>query len=353
MKKVIVTGGAGFIGSNLLNYLVPSQPDILFINLDNLTYAANPYSLKDIEYAPNYKFEKADISDPAAVAGIFTKYSPDCVIHLAAERHVDRSIVNPDAFMRTNIMGTFYLLEACREHWKRDGDYLFHHVSTDEVYGSLGETGLFTEETRYDPSSPYSAAKAASDHIVKAYNRTYGLPVKLTNCSNNYGPRQFPEKLIPLMIMNAIEGKPMPVYGKGSNVRDWLYVLDHCEAIWLVVQKGRVGDTYNIGGNSEKKNIDVVRLICKALSEETGRPLADLEELITYVADRPGHDLRYAIDATKINDELGWRPKETFESGLRKTIRWYLDNNEWIEKVKTGEYRKWITKNYGNRGADA
>lgn len=349
MKKVIVTGGAGFIGSNLLNYLVPLQPDILFINLDKLTYAANLHSLKEIEGAPNYKFELGDIADPSAVADIFRKYEPDCIIHLAAESHVDRSIVDPDTFMRTNIMGTFYLLEACRAHWKKDGDNLFHHVSTDEVYGSLGENGLFTEETRYDPSSPYSAAKAASDHIVKAYNRTYGLPVKLTNCSNNYGPRQFPEKLIPLMILNALESKPLPVYGKGTNVRDWLYVLDHCEAIWLVVQKGRVGETYNIGGNSEKKNIDVVRLICKTLSEETGKPLADFEGLITYVTDRPGHDLRYAIDATKITSELGWQPKETFESGLKKTVRWYLDNNEWIEKIKTGEYRKWIAKNYGDR----
>jgi dTDP-glucose 4,6-dehydratase len=348
--KIIVTGGAGFIGSNLLNYLVPLHPDILFINLDKLTYAANLHSLADIEGAPNYLFEQADISDQSAVTHLFRKYEPDCVIHLAAESHVDRSIAEPDSFMRTNIMGTFCLLEACRRLWKDDEGHIFHHVSTDEVYGSLGETGYFTEDTRYDPSSPYSAAKASSDHIVRAYHRTYGLPVRITNCSNNYGPRQFPEKLIPLMIMNALEGKPLPVYGNGNNVRDWLYVQDHCEAIWVVVRKGRTGETYNIGGSCEKKNIDVVRLICKILAEETGRQLAALEDLITYVADRPGHDLRYAIDATKIRRELGWQPKETFESGLRKTVRWYLENNEWIEKIRTGEYRKWIAKNYGDRG---
>jgi dTDP-glucose 4,6-dehydratase len=349
MKKVIVTGGAGFIGSNLLNYLVPLQPDILFINLDKLTYAANLLSLMDIEHCKNYIFEKADIADAAAIESVFTRYMPDCVIHLAAESHVDRSISDPSSFMRTNIMGTFNLLEASRNIWKQKDCCLFHHVSTDEVYGSLGETGLFTEETKYDPSSPYSASKASSDHIVMSYHRTYGLPVKITNCSNNYGPRQFPEKLIPLMILNALEGKPLPVYGKGANVRDWLYVTDHCEAIWQVVLKGRMGETYNIGGNSEKKNIDVVRMLCKALSEETGKPLAEFEKLITYVADRPGHDLRYAIDATKIKSELGWQPKETFESGLKKTVRWYLDNTEWIEKVKTGEYIEWMASNYGER----
>jgi dTDP-glucose 4,6-dehydratase len=349
MKKIIVTGGAGFIGSNLLNYIVPLHEDILFINLDKLTYAANLYNLKEISEKPNYVLEQADIADASAVADIFRRYEPDCVIHLAAESHVDRSISDPSSFMSTNIMGTFNLLEACRQQWDRDDNHLFHHVSTDEVYGSLGDTGLFTEDTRYDPSSPYSASKASSDHIVKAYHRTYGLPIKLTNCSNNYGPCQFPEKLIPLMILNALEGKPLPVYGKGTNVRDWLYVTDHCEAIWQVIQKGRTGETYNIGGNSEKKNIDVVRMLCKALSDETGRSLSEFEGLITYVADRPGHDLRYAIDATKIKSELGWQPKETFETGLRKTVRWYLDNKEWIEKVKTGEYRKWIAKNYEGR----
>ena len=349
MKKVIVTGGAGFIGSNLLNYLVPLQPDILFVNLDKLTYAANLLSLIEIEHSKNYIFEKADIADASDIESIFAKYMPDCVIHLAAESHVDRSISDPSSFMRTNIMGTFNLLEACRNIWKQEGCCLFHHVSTDEVYGSLGETGLFTEETRYDPSSPYSASKASSDHIVMAYHRTYGLPVKITNCSNNYGPRQFPEKLIPLMILNALEGTLLPVYGKGANVRDWLYVTDHCEAIWQVVLKGRMGETYNVGGNSEKKNIDVVRLICKTLSEETGRPVAEFEKLISYVTDRPGHDLRYAIDASKIKSELGWQPKETFESGLKKTVKWYLGNTEWIKKVKTGEYIEWMARNYGDR----
>ena len=353
MKKFIVTGGAGFIGSNLLRLLVPKHPEYLFINLDKLTYAGNLYSLKDIEHNRNCILEKGDIADPETIKGLFRRYTPDCVIHLAAESHVDRSIIDPSIFIRTNITGTFNLLEACREQWKaRDKDkvYLFHHVSTDEVFGSLGEIGLFTEETRYDPSSPYSASKASSDHLVKAYHRTYGIPVKITNCSNNYGPYQFPEKLIPLMILNAAEGKPLPVYGKGNNIRDWLYVEDHCEAIWQVIEKGRVGETYNIGGNSEKRNIEVVKLICKILSEETDRPLGDFEKLISYVADRPGHDLRYAIDATKIKRELDWQPKETFESGLAKTVRWYLANSEWIDKIRTGKYRNWIAKNYEGRG---
>jgi dTDP-glucose 4,6-dehydratase len=349
MKKVIVTGGAGFIGSNLLNLLVPRHPKYLFINLDNLTYASNLNSLKDIEHHRNYIFEKGDIADFETVKCLFRKYLPDRVIHLAAESHVDRSIVEPSLFIRTNIIGTFNLLQACKEQWKKNGDYLFHHVSTDEVYGSLGEAGQFTEETKYDPSSPYSASKASSDHLVKAYHKTYGIPVKITNCSNNYGPRQFPEKLIPLIILNAAEGKPLPVYGKGNNVRDWLYVEDHCEALWHVIEEGRVGETYNIGGNSEKRNIDVVRLICKILSEETGRAPADFEKLITYVADRPGHDLRYAIDASKIKRELGWQPKESFESGLTKTVRWYLANGEWVKKIRTGEYRNWLIKNYRDR----
>ena len=353
MGKIIVTGGAGFIGSNLLNLLVPKNPDRLFINLDMLTYAANLNSLKDIDGCRNYIFEKGDISDLETVKNLFRKYEPDSVIHLAAESHVDRSIVDPAAFIRTNIAGTFNLLEACKTHWKPGEDNLFHHVSTDEVYGSLGDTGLFSEGTRYDPSSPYSASKAASDHLVKAYHRTYGIPVKITNCSNNYGPRQFPEKLVPLMILNALEGKSLPVYGKGANVRDWLFVEDHCEAIWLVFEKGRVGETYNIGGSSERRNIEVVKSICKVLSEEIEKPLAELERLIIYVTDRPGHDLRYAIDATKLKRELGWQPKETFESGLGKTVRWYLGNSEWIGKIKTGEYRNWIAKNYGERDSSA
>ncbi|MGO9379904.1 MAG: dTDP-glucose 4,6-dehydratase [Dissulfurispiraceae bacterium] len=349
MEKIIVTGGAGFIGSNLLNLLVPRCQDCLFINIDMLTYAANPYSLKDIESYRNYIFEEGDIANPETVKGLFSKYEPDGIIHLAAESHVDRSIADPSAFFRTNITGTVNLIEACRENWKSRDHNLFHHVSTDEVYGSLGDTGFFTEETKYDPSSPYSASKAASDLLVKAYHRTYGIPVKITNCSNNYGPRQFPEKLIPLMILNAIEGKPLPVYGRGANVRDWLFVEDHCEAIWLVFQKGRVGETYNVGGNSERRNIEVVMSICSILSEETGRPLSELTGLITYVADRPGHDLRYAIDASKMKRELGWQPVETFETGLRKTVRWYLRNKEWIETIKTGEYLKWISKHYGER----
>jgi dTDP-glucose 4,6-dehydratase len=351
MKKIIVTGGAGFIGSNLLNLLVPRYREYLFINLDKLTYAANLFSLKDVEHCRNYVFEKGDIADHETVKALFRKYEPDTLIHLAAESHVDRSIADPSAFIRTNITGTFNLLESCKAHWKTGGDHLFHHVSTDEVYGSLGDSGLFTEDTKYDPSSPYSATKAASDHLVKAYHKTYGIPVKITNCSNNYGPRQFPEKLIPLMILNALEGKPLPVYGKGTNVRDWLYVEDHCEALWLVVEKGTVGETYNIGGNNEKRNVEVVLLICKIISEETGRPLGEFEKLITYVTDRPGHDLRYAIDASKIKSELGWQPKETFETGLRKTVRWYLENSEWIEKIKTGEYRDWIAKHYGTRNS--
>jgi len=349
MKTIIVTGGAGFIVSNLLNLLVPRYPEYLFVNLDKLTYAANPGSLEEISNNRNYIFEKADISDAFAAREIFRKHRPDILIHLAAESHVDKSIVDASAFISTNIVGTFNLLEACREYIREGGNCLFHHVSTDEVYGSLGETGLFTEQTRYDPSSPYSASKASSDHLVKAYHRTYSMPVKTTNCSNNYGPRQFPEKLIPLMILNALEGKPLPVYGRGNNVRDWLYVGDHCEAIWLVVEHGRIGETYNIGGSSEKRNIEVVQLICDLVSRETGRPLEDLQRLITFVADRPGHDLRYAIDSSKIRRELGWEPKVTFEAGLAKTVRWYLSNREWVDGIRTGTYRDWIAKNYGSR----
>jgi dTDP-glucose 4,6-dehydratase len=343
--KILVTGGAGFIGANFLGLLVPRHPEHEFVNLDKLTYAANLASLAAIADQPNYRFVRVDIADAAAVDATFDEVKPDVVVHFAAESHVDRSISGPREFVRTNIEGTFNLLEAAR----RTGTGLFHHVSTDEVYGSLGPTGLFTESTRYDPSSPYSASKAASDHLVRAWHRTYGLPVKLTNCSNNYGPLQFPEKLIPLMIMNALDGKPLPVYGEGLNVRDWLYVGDHCEAIWAVVQRGAVGETYNIGGNSEVRNIDVVRTLLATLAEETGRDRAELEGLITYVKDRPGHDLRYAIDATKLKDELGWSPTETFATGLRKTVRWYLDNPQWVQQVKTGEYRKWIEHNYANR----
>jgi dTDP-glucose 4,6-dehydratase len=346
--QILVTGGAGFIGANFLNLLVPRHPEHRFINLDALTYAANPASLEVIAGRPNYVFERADLCDAEAIRAVFARHRPDVVVHFAAESHVDRSITGPRAFLRTNIEGTFNLLEACREIWK-DGEGLFHHVSTDEVYGSLGDTGLFTEETRYDPSSPYSASKAASDHLVRAWGRTFGVPVRVTNCSNNYGPLQFPEKLIPLMILNLVERKPLPVYGQGLNVRDWLYVGDHCEAIWTVVQKGKTGVTYNVGGRSEQRNIDVVKQLCRIVAEESGGSEAELAGLITYVKDRPGHDLRYAIDCTRIERELGWQPKETFATGLRKTVRWYLDNQAWVTAVRTGEYRRWIEQNYAAR----
>ncbi len=345
---ILVTGGAGFIGANFLDHYVPRLPEHRFVNIDKLTYAANLGSLAAISGRDNYVFRRVDIADAAAVDAAFDEFKPDVVIHFAAESHVDRSIAGPREFVRTNIEGTFNLLESCRRIWP-GGTGLFHHVSTDEVYGSLGDEGMFTETTRYDPSSPYSASKAASDHLVRAYHRTFGLPVKLTNCSNNYGPLQFPEKLIPLMISNALDGKPLPVYGQGTNVRDWLYVQDHCEAIWTVVEHGRVGETYNIGGNNEVRNIEVVKNLCRILAEETGKDVAPLEGLITYVKDRPGHDLRYAIDATKIRTELGWSPKETFATGLRKTVRWYLDNRAWVDSVRTGAYRQWIEHNYERR----
>ena len=346
--QILVTGGAGFIGANFLNLLVPRHPEHRFINLDALTYAANLGSLAGIANRPNYAFERADLCDFTALQAVFARHKPDVVVHFAAESHVDRSISGPRAFVRTNIEGTFNLLEACRGSWGK-GQGLFHHVSTDEVYGSLGDTGLFQEDTRYDPSSPYSASKAASDHLVRAWNRTFNLPVRLSNCSNNYGPLQFPEKLIPLMILNLLERKPLPVYGEGLNVRDWLYVEDHCQAIWTIIHKGQNGRTYNIGGRSERRNIDVVKQLCRLVAEETGAPEAELLGLITKVPDRPGHDQRYAIDATRIEQELGWKPAESFESGMRKTVRWYLANRAWIESVRTGEYKRWIDQNYGSR----
>ncbi len=347
--NIVVTGGAGFIGANFLNMMVPRMPQHQFINVDKLTYAANLLSLKPILDAPNYQFRRVDIAQSDAVAELFGEFDVDIVVHFAAESHVDRSIVSPGDFIYTNIVGTFNLLEACRKQWKdRDGK-LFHHVSTDEVFGSLEEQGYFTEDTRYDPSSPYSASKASSDHLVRAYGRTYSLPYKLTNCSNNYGPLQFPEKLIPLMIQNALNGRPLPVYGQGLNVRDWLYVGDHCEAIWQVIEHGVIGRSYNIGGHNEKRNIDVVFAICSAIAAETGRPVEEFTKLITYVTDRPGHDLRYAIDPSRMMQELGWKPTESFESGLRKTVKWYLDNTEWIHSVQTGEYRRWMDQNYGDR----
>ncbi len=346
--KILVTGGAGFIGSNFLNLLVPRHPEHHFVNVDCLTYAANLRNLEPVSRASNYAFERCDIAEFEQVMALFEQHEPDLIVHFAAESHVDRSISGPRAFIRANIEGTFNLLEACRAKWQ-PGQGLFHHVSTDEVYGSLGDGGLFVEETPYDPSSPYSASKAASDHLVRAYVRTFGLAAKITNCSNNYGPLQFPEKLIPLMISNLLDRKPLPVYGKGLNVRDWLYVTDHCEAIWTVIQKGKVGETYNIGGHNEQKNIDVVHKLCKIVAKLTNTPEAELLALITYVTDRPGHDQRYAIDATKIANELGFKPQETFETGLEKTVRWYLDNAAWIQEVKSGEYRKWIEQNYGAR----
>jgi dTDP-glucose 4,6-dehydratase len=348
--RILVTGGAGFIGANFLDLLVPRHPEHQFVNVDKLTYAANLGSLEQISGSPNYTFTRADIADMDAVRAVFEEHEPDVLVHFAAESHVDRSIEGPRAFVESNIVGTFNLLEAARATWKA-GEGLFHHVSTDEVYGSLGSTGMFVESTRYDPSSPYSASKAASDHLVRSYHRTFGMAVKITNCSNNYGPRQFPEKLIPLMTLNALEGKPLPIYGKGENVRDWLYVTDHCEAIWRVIEKGAVGETYNIGGNNEIRNIDVVHTIIRLVAEESGKNEADILQQITYVKDRPGHDLRYAIDATKIREELGWEPAETFATGIRKTIRWYLDNSAWIDAVRTGEYRKWIETNYSGREA--
>ncbi len=347
--RILVTGGAGFIGSNFLQWVVPRHPEHHFINADKLTYAANLENLTGVAGLSNYEFIRIDIANKNAVGALFSTSKPDWVVHFAAESHVDRSILGPAEFIETNITGTFQLLEACRASWKNFEGKLFHHVSTDEVYGSLGATGFFTEQTAYDPSSPYSASKAASDHLARAYSRTYHLPVKITNCSNNYGPRQFPEKLIPLMILNALEGKQLPVYGQGSNVRDWLYVGDHVEAIWQVATRGRIGETYNIGGNCEKANLEVVRTICRSVDEILKAPSGNLERLITFVPDRPGHDLRYAIDCTKLMTELGWAPRETFETGLAKTIQWYLDNAAWVQKVRSGDYRQWIAKNYENR----
>ncbi len=349
--NILVTGGAGFIGSNFLNLYVPNHPGHNFINLDKLTYAANPLNLRALENQANYHFEQADLTDYDQLKLIFEKHEPDLVVHFAAESHVDRSIHGPSAFIQSNIIGTFNLLEACRRFWAGtvNGRKLFLHVSTDEVYGSLGAEGYFTEKTAYDPSSPYSASKASSDHLVRAYHRTYGLPALITNCSNNYGPYQFPEKLIPLIILNALAAKPLPVYGKGENVRDWLYVEDHCRALWTVAEKGVPGETYNIGGNSEKRNIDIVNQICEILAAETGRNPQQLKNLIAFVQDRPGHDLRYAIDASKLRKELGWQPQEDFTGGLQKTIRWYLSNRDWVASIESGAYQNWIETNYNSR----
>jgi len=351
--KFMVTGGSGFIGSSFLNQFVSGHPEHRFINVDRLTYAANPLSLAGVEDADNYCFEQVDIADQAAVETLFERHKPDVVVHFAAESHVDRSLVGPAEFVTTNLNGTFNLLEACRLAWGDDLESKrFHHVSTDEVYGELGDDGKFTEETPYQPSSPYSATKAGSDHLVRAYHRSYGLPITISNCSNNYGPRQFPEKLVPLMILNALERKPLPVYGKGANVRDWLHVEDHCRAIWSVVEKGEVGATYNVGGNAERTNMEVVHGICRAVACETGAPAEQLEALITYVKDRPGHDFRYAIDASKISNELNWAPTWSFDDGLRATVRWYLDNPEWVDAARSRCYEDWLAQNYSGRGAE-
>jgi dTDP-glucose 4,6-dehydratase len=350
MKSIMITGGAGFIGSHLIRHMINKYPDYQIINLDKLTYAGNLENLRDIESNKNYVFIKADINDDNAIQKVFADHNIDGVIHLAAESHVDRSISNPTEFIYTNIVGTINLLNAARHQWKDDMDgKLFYHVSTDEVYGSLGDTGLFTETTAYDPRSPYSASKASSDHLVRAYHHTFKLPVVISNCSNNYGGYQFPEKLIPLMIHNIKNNKPLPVYGKGLNVRDWLYVEDHAAAIDLIYHNGQLGDTYNIGGNNEWKNIDLVKLLCKLMDEKLGREVGSSENLITYVTDRAGHDLRYAIDSSKLQQELGWEPSLQFSEGLEKTVSWYLDNEKWLDNVTSGDYQKYYDKMYKGR----
>ncbi|MUH71383.1 dTDP-glucose 4,6-dehydratase [Psychrosphaera haliotis] len=346
-KVILVTGGAGFIGSALVRFLI-NETDNTVINYDKLTYAGNLESLKSVEDSSRYHFVKGDICDFGAVTETLERYQPDYIMHLAAESHVDRSIDGPGEFIETNIVGTYALLECAKEYYQGLGEdkkstFRFHHISTDEVYGDLGETGLFTEETPYEPSSPYSASKAASDHLVRAWYRTFGLPVVVTNCSNNYGPFHFPEKLIPLVILNALEGKSLPIYGDGKQVRDWLFVEDHARALYKVVSEGKLGETYNIGGFNEKQNIEVVNTICEILNDlvsDKPNSIGDFKELITFVKDRPGHDVRYAIDAGKINKELGWHPEETFESGIKKTVQWYLDNQEWCKNVQDGSYQR-------------
>jgi dTDP-glucose 4,6-dehydratase len=347
MKHLLITGGAGFIGSHVVRRFVKQYPNYHIYNLDALTYAGNLENLRDIEESPNYTFLHGDITDGTFVDKIFTRYKFDGVIHLAAESHVDRSITDPLVFAKTNILGTIILLNAFKNLWQNNWeDKRFYHVSTDEVYGSLGETGLFKESTSYDPNSPYSASKASSDHFVRAYGETYGMPFVISNCSNNYGPNHFPEKLIPLFINNIINKKSLPVYGDGNYTRDWLYVIDHAIAIDLVFHKGINHETYNIGGFNEWKNIDLVKLLCKQMDEKLGRLEGESEKLITYVKDRPGHDLRYAIDASKINEELGWFPTVTFEEGLAKTIDWFLENKEWMENVTSGVYQEYYQKQY-------
>lgn len=346
-KTIIITGGAGFIGSHVVREFVQKHSNYQIINLDALTYAGNLENLIDIQDAPNYSFVKADITDANSINAIFQEYKPDGVIHLAAESHVDRSITDPSAFVMTNVIGTVNLLNAAKELWKDNFEgKRFHHVSTDEVYGTLGETGLFTEETSYDPHSPYSASKASSDHFVIAYHDTYGLPVVITNCSNNYGPNHFPEKLIPLCIHNILNNKPLPIYGDGKFTRDWLFVKDHAKAIDLVYHNGKLGESYNVGGFNEWQNIDLVKELCNQMDSKLNREPGTSAKLITFVKDRPGHDLRYAIDATKINQELGYKPSVTFEEGLSETIDWFLNNQEWLDHVTSGDYQNYYNKQY-------
>lgn len=344
----MVTGGAGFIGSHVVRLLLNNHPDALVVNVDVLTYAGNLVNLLDVQHHPNYRFEKVDICDQAGIEGVFSTHGIDTVVHLAAESHVDRSIHDPLSFVRTNVMGTANLLNVAKKAWSGEFENkLFYHISTDEVYGSLGDDGFFTEDTPYDPRSPYSSSKASSDMMVRAFGHTYGMPVVISNCSNNYGPNQFPEKLIPLFISNIVDGKPLPVYGEGLNVRDWLYVEDHAKAIDSILRRGRLGETYNIGGENEWTNIDLIQLLCQLMDERLERTPGTSAELITYVTDRAGHDFRYAIDCSKIQSELGWSPQETFETGLAKTIDWYLSNPAWIQQVKSGEYQRFYEQHYG------
>ncbi len=348
-KNILITGGAGFIGSHLVKLFVDKYPEYNIYNLDALTYAGNLESLKDVESKDNYHFIHGDITDLPFLLNVFSEFNITDVIHLAAESHVDRSIHDPLIFIKTNVLGTASLLQAAKESWNDSDGHLFYHVSTDEVYGSLGKEGFFYEDTAYDPRSPYSASKASSDHFVRAFHHTYGLPVVLSNCSNNYGPHQFPEKLIPLFINNILANKPLPVYGKGDNVRDWLYVVDHARAIDVIFHNGKVGETYNIGGHNEWTNIDLIKLLCELMDEKLGRAKGSSDNLITYVKDRAGHDKRYAIDATKIKDELGWVPSLQFREGLSLTIDWYLENKSWLENVTSGAYKEYYDQMYTGR----